>query len=457
MSRAPRVHGGLAEDFAAQNGGNDRVATSRPAIFHPVNIGGMLLSCQDGFPVSVGSGDLGHASLQQAERCVTVRILYVNPFSQEVSGPDESLLVLLGRLIPLGVKAHVVLPTNGPQVDRYRALRAEVHILPLTVLRRRASIEELLRLTRSLVVSVPTLIRLCRQIQPDIVHTNMEVAIDGLLASRWLAIPHVLHYRGNTLDEPRMVFDLLVRLWTSFSRRIFCISEATAALFRSRDRGQKTQVIYNPVDLAAFQGAEREQTVRSEWGVGPRSLVVGTVGRLHPRKDLGTFIRAAALLSRGDRSLRFVVIGAAAGDEERAYAEQLRALALELQVADRIHWAGARRDIPRVMKALDIFVLASRHEGFGRVVAEAMAAGCPVVVSDEGALPELVEGNRFGIEARAGDPVSFAAQIERLIADPSERTHFASAGRERSQAFDSFKVAEAVLANYRSIIEDCNL
>ena len=65
-----------------------------------------------------------------------MRVLYLNPFSQEVSGPDESLRALLAQLIPVGVEAHVVLPAPGPQVERYQALGAAVHFAPLAVLRR---------------------------------------------------------------------------------------------------------------------------------------------------------------------------------------------------------------------------------------------------------------------------------------------------------------------------------
>jgi glycosyltransferase involved in cell wall biosynthesis len=280
----------------------------------------------------------------------------------------------------------------------------------------------------------------------------MEVALDGMLIARMLGIPHVLHYRGNTLDEPRVVFDVLVRLWTLTSRRVFCISKATAALFESRGQGSLTEVMYNPVDLQAFAEARTSAELRAEWAAGaPAPFIVGTVARIHPRKDLETFLRAAAQVAARIPSARFVVVGSAAGEDELAYAERLRALANHLGIESRITWAGARRDIPVVMNSLDLFVLTSRHEGFGRVVAEAMAAGCPVLVSNEGALPELIEDGRSGLQAHAGDPASFADLIESQIREPAERARLASAGRARSRSFDAVALAQRTLSTYRTL------
>ena len=93
---------------------------------------------------------------------------------------------------------------------------------------------------------------IARAVDADLIHTNMEVLLEGALAAALLRKPHVLHYRGNTLDRPKLVFDALVAAWTRGADTVYCISGATAELFRRRGHGDKVEVLYNPVDLAAF-------------------------------------------------------------------------------------------------------------------------------------------------------------------------------------------------------------
>jgi glycosyltransferase involved in cell wall biosynthesis len=381
-----------------------------------------------------------------------MRVLYLNPFSQEVSGPDESLRGLLGALIPAGVEAHVVLPAPGPQIPRYEAVGATVHVLPLAVLSRDLASRAGVLYPARLAWSVGRLVALARRLRPALIHTNMEVLLEGGLAARALRLPHVLHYRGNTLDEPRLLFDALTATWTALADHVYCISQATAGVFQRRGRGAKVEVLYNPVDVRAFADARRSDEVRASLGAGAGDLLIGTVGRVHPRKDVETFVRAAAIVARGEPRARFAVVGKAEGAVEQAYEQRVQALARASGLDGRITFAGARRDIPAVMKALDLFVLTSRHEGFGRVVAEAMAAARPIVVTREGALPELVEEDRFGLTAGPADPAEFAARIVRLCAEPAFAQAMAGRAGDRARAFDARVTGERVLARYRSLV-----
>jgi glycosyltransferase involved in cell wall biosynthesis len=380
-----------------------------------------------------------------------MRVLYLNPFSQEVSGPDESLRVLLAALIPTGIEAHVVLPAPGPQVERYEALGARTHFVPLATLRRALSPGTALY-AAELARSVLGVRRLARELRADIIHTNMEVLLEGGLAARSLSVPHVLHYRGNTLDRPKLVFDALAAVWVATADHIYCISRATAEIFERRGRAAKVEVLYNPIDVRAFASAPRSAEVRAALGAGPDRFLVGNVGRIHPRKDLETFIRAAALVVAQRADVHFVVVGTAEAPIERDYEDRLRALVRELSLESQVTFAGARRDIPAVMAALDGFVLTSRHEGFGRVVAEAMASARPIVVTDEGALPELVEPERYGLSARPADPADFARQILRQIQDPGAARERGRRAAERARSFDAGDAAHRVSRLYERLV-----
>jgi glycosyltransferase involved in cell wall biosynthesis len=382
-----------------------------------------------------------------------VRVLYLNPFSQEVSGPDESLLALLKELIPRGVVAHLVLPAAGPQIPRYEALGVTVHIARLAMLRRDLRSLGAVLYPARLARAAAEVRAIARRVGAELVHTNMEVLLEGGLAARSLRIPHVHHYRGNTLDSPRVVFDGLTAAWTALADHIYCISRATAAVFERRERAAKVEVLYNPLDVAAFSGAARSAEVRASLGGVAGAPLVGTVGRLHPRKDLETFVRAAALVAASVPAARFVVVGSAEAPVELEYQRRVEALVQETGLGGRLTFAGTRRDMPAVMKALDAFVLTSRHEGFGRVVAEAMAAALPVVVAREGAPPELVEEDRYGLCAAPADPGDFGEKVLGVLARPEASAAMGARAAQKARDFDAAAVATRVLARYRSLVE----
>lgn len=377
-----------------------------------------------------------------------LRVLYLNPFSQSVSGPDESLLTLLSALMPLGVEAHVVLPRTGPQVPRYRSLGVKVAFAPLTILKRRPGPAAAL-LPYSIIRGATAIARIARDAQVDLIHTNMEVVLDGCVAARLLGLPHVLHYRGNTNDEPKWVFDVLTRFWTKMSNRVYCISDATAEIFRKRDLGANVLTVHNGVILEQFIQATRSSQTRLELGARNHDVLIGTIGRIHPRKDIATFLRAGALALRKLPSLRLAVIGSAEAPEEIEYERHMRSLAADLGVSDRLVWTGARRDIPQVLKALDIFVLCSRNEGFGRVVAEGAVAGVAMVLSAEGALPEVARGVPRCLFAPPGSAQAFA---EGIIASATTPGGDAVPDAVLSR-FDAGRIAAHVADDYARLLE----
>ena len=387
-----------------------------------------------------------------------MRVLYVNPFSQQISGPDESLLALLRQVVPMGVQPHLILPADGPQVPRYQALGVTVHFAPLSILHRGLSTRDILTFPARAARGAAAVAHIARAVGAELIHTNMEVVLDGALAARRLHLPHVLHYRGNTLAEPRAVFAVLSRLWTSLSARVFCISNATAAAIFGGATGrtdEKVQVVYNPIETAAFAAPPDPRgldSVRRALGATPGTILVGTVGRIHPRKDIETFVRACAAVAQRSADARFVVVGVAEVPVEEAYLARVKTLAGQLGVTGKVLFAGARRDMPAVMAALDVFVLSSRHEGFGRVLGEAMAAARPVVVTNEGALPELIEGDSCGFSAAPGDSADFADKILRLVESPGLRGDLGKKGAVRAAAFDAAAIGARVAATYRTLI-----
>ncbi len=168
---------------------------------------------------------------------------------------------------------------------------------------------------------------------------------------------------------------------------------------------------------------------------------VGFVGRLAPQKDVGTLVRAAALLEGPAR----VVLTGDGPDRAALEAEVARR---ELQ--DRVLFTGfvPHARVASVLEHTDVLVLPSRYEELGSVLLEAIRAGVPIVASDTGGIPEVVRDGENGLLCPPGDAAAFAAALDALLADASLRRRMGAAGRARSHGFSWDALAPRVLAVY---------
>lgn len=149
------------------------------------------------------------------------------------------------------------------------------------------------------------------------------------------------------------------------------------------------------------------------------------VGELTHRKDVATAIRALAELTEAAPDARLLLIGE--GDTEL----ELRQLATECRLADRVIFAGFRSDVPALLAASDLLLHPSRVEGFGYAVAEGMAAGLPVVATDASSIPEIVEDGSTGRLFPPGQSSALREAAEAYLLDPELRRRHGQAGRAR--------------------------
>jgi glycosyltransferase involved in cell wall biosynthesis len=187
---------------------------------------------------------------------------------------------------------------------------------------------------------------------------------------------------------------------------------------------EKIRLVHSGVDPDKTRPGSGEE-FRRELGLSPGDLLVGNISHLADHKGHKYLIDAIPAVLASCPSARFVIVGS--GELE----EQLKARANSLGLGEKLVFTGFRRDVDAIMDALDIFVMSSHLEGLGTIVMDALAARKPVVVTDAGGIPEIVENEKHGLVVPAKDPEALARGIIRLLDSPELRTTFGEAGRKR--------------------------
>jgi glycosyltransferase involved in cell wall biosynthesis len=331
---------------------------------------------------------------------------------------------LLGQLRRPG-DMTVIAPRPSPVRDPWvqRILAFVDHRTPWL----RRSVLRLAAVLEVFAVTIPYAFRLRRWVKGRkiaLIHQNNGFDLGALLLSYMLRVPLVAFQRGDEWNS------LLARCLAPRVNRYIANSAITKRnLISIGIRPGRVTVIYPPLDLSIFDVRRQSTLTLSTFGVPASSPCFGIVGMLMPWKGQGVFLRAAKrVLERVPDAYAFVVGGAPAGG--RDYEEALHDLAADLGIADRLVFTGYRADVPDILKLLDVVVHASvQPEPFGRVIAEAMAMGRPVVAANDGGPTEIIDDGQTGFLVPPHDDEALATRIAALLQDPVMAKRIGEAGR----------------------------
>ncbi len=285
-------------------------------------------------------------------------------------------------------------------------------------------------------------------------HRYKENLLAALLAWR-LDIPHVVRTQHG-LPEPqtgmrRLKQGLILGVDRLVARRatdrVISVSSEMSRQLALRIDPRRIVTIPNGIDLEVVRSRFAAREAKERLGIPAESPVIGTAGRLEPVKRLDIFLRAAAAI-RGERpATRFVIAG------EGREAAHLKALAESLGIAENVQFLGHRDDIHDVVRAFDLLVLSSDHEGLPMILLEALCLGVAVVARAVGGIPDVIQDGVNGLLVDSADPRSLAQACLRALSDRALCERLAEAGaRLVAGNFAASATARQVAQLYSSLL-----
>jgi glycosyltransferase involved in cell wall biosynthesis len=194
-------------------------------------------------------------------------------------------------------------------------------------------------------------------------------------------------------------------------------------------KAQKVEVIRNGIIIPEPAAKREESPIRSEFGIPPGAPLCACIGRVVSGKGIDFYLRAARILADQGRDVRFLMIGAVS--VEKNYRSEMEVLARDLNLEGRVIFTGQRHDVADILREVDIVVHPSLTEGLSNVILEAMAAGLPVVATNTGGNPELVQDGETGFLIPTENERDIAGAVARLLDDPQMAIAFGEAARRR--------------------------
>ena len=341
----------------------------------------------------------------------------------------------------------------GPETGREGSLHEECRARGVRVLLE----PRLARRTDPLLdlIALVNLTRFLRRGRYDIVHTHSSKAgILGRIAARLAGVPVVIHtahgwpFSREESSATRALWINLERLCAGLCDAMVVVGSADrdVGLELGVGRAARYHLIRSGIELDVFRDASIDRdVVRSRLGLPAEAFVIGTVGRLARQKAPLDLLAAFVDVARERAEAHLVMVG---DGPDRDAVESAVARA---GLADRVHLLGLRRDVPELLRAFDVFALASHWEGLPRVLPQAMAAGLPIVATRVNGSPDAIGQGDNGWLVEVGDSRAMAGHLLELAKDRALVRRMGERGRERVEEFSARRMVDQLASLYGSL------
>jgi glycosyltransferase involved in cell wall biosynthesis len=269
----------------------------------------------------------------------------------------------------------------------------------------------------------------------------------GLLASGGQVPSVTTNHNWLTAHWKLKIYCILDSLWIRFFDRIVAVSdEVRKEMVRYKIPEQKIRVIDNGIALERFETAVETKHVKGQLGLDEKVKIIGTVGSLIAEKGHIYLLEAARQIVDVVKDVKFLVVG------DGPLRKPLEEKSEELGIKKQVILAGQRKDIPELLKAMDIFVLPSIKEGLPMALLEAMAAKRPVIATRVGAIPKVIENKDIGVLVEPKDVAGLRDAIMNLLNEPGRMNLLARKGFDRvCKDFSSDEMGKHYLKLYNEI------
>lgn len=302
----------------------------------------------------------------------------------------------------------------------------------------------------AVLLSVPRVAHHLKQWEADLVHCHLPLsAVVGRLAGRITGTP-VVYTEHNEWEHHSFLTRTLNRLtWPLQSAAVAVSPRVLDSIETYLGPDNALRVVLNGIDVDRFSPTRFDgPEVRAQIDIPGDAFVVGTVAIFTDQKKLDDWLHAAKRILDRIPETHFLIVG------DGPLRSSLEDLASQLNIREKVHFAGLQENIPPYLAAMDVYLMSSRNEGLGLALVEAMSMEVPVVSTNAGGIKNVVEHDVNGLLVRVGDVAGMANKVSDLFRDQQHRSRLVRAARETAlQRFSMRRMVSELESLYLEVID----